>query len=54
MEPMKLPDGRWLVAGRTFDTNAQAWRWIDRQEGSPISRSEDVAEWVFGKMANGE
>ena len=38
-----LPDGR----RETFMTNAEAWRWIDRRNGEPISRSEDVAEW-FG------
>ena len=27
------------VVLRTFETNAAAWRWIDRQEGSPISPS---------------
>lgn len=23
-----------------FDSNTAAWRWIDRQEGQPISKSE--------------
>jgi hypothetical protein len=45
--------GAWFVIAAAtvmagpFETNAQAWRWIDRQTGSPISRSEVVAEWLF-------
>jgi hypothetical protein len=30
-----------------FETNAEAWRWLDRHEGSPVSRSEQVGEWMF-------
>jgi hypothetical protein len=47
------PTGRWVVIDRNiiiagpFDTNAQAWRWLDRHTGSPICRSESVAEWLF-------
>jgi hypothetical protein len=26
-----------------FRTNSAAWRWIDRQDGEPISRAEHVA-----------
>lgn len=37
-----------------FRTNAAAWRWIDRREGAPISRSEDVAEWIWGKTLETE
>jgi hypothetical protein len=32
-----------------FLTNAAAWRWIDRRAGSPISRAEVVADWIFYK-----
>jgi hypothetical protein len=32
-----------------FSTNADAWRYIDRQEGSPISKGEDTAEWISKK-----
>jgi len=39
--------GRILAGG--FQTNGSAWRWIDRQNGEPISRSEDVAEWIWAK-----
>lgn len=40
------------IAG-PFKTNGEAWRWIDRQEGEPVSRSEKTTEWVFGQMAKG-
>jgi hypothetical protein len=43
-------NGRLLADG--FRSNAAAWRWIDRQEGEPISRAESVAEWVWQKMAD--
>lgn len=50
---VKLGDGRWaviycgeIVAG-PFDSNAQAWRALDRMTGDPISRSEKVADWAF-------
>ena len=36
------------VAGLLFATHAQAWRWIDRKKGEPVSRSEKVSEWLFG------
>jgi hypothetical protein len=48
----------WAVAHNSrvvadgFTSNAAAWRWIDRQEGQPISRAESVAEWVWQKMAD--
>jgi hypothetical protein len=53
-------NGRWfarvpgdhILAG-PFDSHSAAWRWVDRQEGSPISRSEHVAEWIWNKIANG-
>jgi hypothetical protein len=44
-------DDRWVVtlAGTVvadFNSNAAAWRWVDRQQGQPISRSEHVAQWL--------
>jgi hypothetical protein len=41
----------WSVVGagvilKTFATNAQAWRWIDRHQGDIVSRSEAVSEWI--------
>jgi hypothetical protein len=46
-----------VVAGviiKTFSSNAEAWRWIDRHEGETISRSEAVSEWIRSKeSANG-
>lgn len=39
---------------KTFNPNAEAWRWIDRHEGETISRSEAVSEWIWSKeSANG-
>jgi hypothetical protein len=40
-----IDDTGTVIAG-PFKTNAAAWRWIDRQNGEPISRSEDVGEWI--------
>jgi hypothetical protein len=50
--PHPLPNGKWFCYGKTFDTNAQAWRYVDRIQCEPISRAEDVADWVFKKEAN--
>jgi hypothetical protein len=36
---------------QTFATNAEAWPWLDRQDGSPISRSESVSDWLFHRDA---
>ena len=38
---------------RTFETNAAAWRWIDRQEVSPISRAEAVSDRIAAKTDDG-
>jgi hypothetical protein len=45
-------DGKWqVVEGELVlhegSTNAEAWRWLDRHEGSPVSRSEKVSQWMF-------
>jgi hypothetical protein len=40
--------GAYTILG-WFGTNAAAWRWIDRQTGSPISRSEAVSDWIAEK-----
>ena len=42
------------IIGGLFETNAEAWRWIDRQEGQPLSKSEDRGDWVFGQIAGGK
>jgi hypothetical protein len=46
--------GGWSVVAagvimQTFATHAEAWRWIDRQTGSPISRAETVSDWIASK-----
>ena len=33
------------------ESNAAAWRWIDRQSGEPISRKEAVSAWIMSKSA---
>lgn len=47
------PNGKQDIAG-PFKTNSDAWRWLDRQTGEPISRSEKTSEYLFAKMASGE
>ena len=49
-------DGAWAAVDDSgtvlacgLDSNAAAWRWIERQQGAPISRSEHVAEWIASK-----
>lgn len=52
MNVFKQPDGKYLVVNGgnvlagPFDTNAQAWRALDRISGEPISRSEKVSMWI--------
>lgn len=52
-------DGKWFVEHRgqelagALDSNAEAWRWIDRNEGEPISQAEKRAERIFAKSAGG-
>ncbi len=58
MTPAEI-DGSWYVLLRgervagPFQSNSEAWRWIDRQEGQPVSAAEKRAEWVFEQMAKG-
>ena len=30
------------------------WRWIDRQRGRPISKTEDRSLWMFEQMVGGK
>lgn len=45
-------DGKWFAAtgeqihAGPFTSNSEAWRWIDRHEGDPISRAEKTSDWV--------
>lgn len=41
-----------LVAG-PFKTNCEAWRWIDRFTGQPISPAEKKSEWIAAKIIGG-
>ena len=48
----------WLVVGEDrkilagpFRLNAEAYRWLDRYEGDPISPSEKRADYGFRKSA---
>jgi hypothetical protein len=50
-------DGTWEARhnGETlgpFNSNAAAWRALDRAANEPINRGEDVAEWVAKQDAN--
>lgn len=56
MTVIRTADSEWLVVddGRTvagpFETSAEAWRWIDRYEGEPISRAEQSSTWFMKQM----
>lgn len=60
MTAVRTPDGRWqVVAGGSvlagpFETSADAWRWIDRNSGDPISKGEQTADWAWNKGVHGE
>lgn len=62
MTPEKIGDD-WFVLYRErredrragpFKTNSEAWRWIERYQGEPISKSEERGDWIFGQMAGGK
>lgn len=46
-------DDKWFIVHHgseiagPFETNADAWRWIDVQEGQPLSKAEDLSAWRF-------
>lgn len=53
-----LPSGRhtvWKIDGcnaqaiGSYETNAEAWRAYDRIMGEPVSKREEVAEWIANK-----
>jgi len=52
--PERGQDGLWYVAEKHFETNAKAWRYIDRMENEPVSRAEDLGDWVASKILNKE
>ena len=37
---------------RSDITHREAWRALDRIAGEPISRAEDVSDWIFRKQAD--
>lgn len=41
-----------ILAG-PFETQAEAWRWIDRHSGEPISPAEKKSDWIVGKILGG-
>jgi hypothetical protein len=45
--------GDHILAG-PFGSHSAAWRWVDRHSGSPISRSEHVAEWIWNKSSSAD
>lgn len=59
MTVIRAPDGKWSavhngsVIGGPFETSADAWRWVDRHEGEPISPAEKTTEWIVGKILGG-
>ena len=50
---VQAEDGTWNVVAATGDvlasgmTNAEAWRFVDRAAQEPISRAEDVTDWLL-------
>lgn len=60
MTATKTADGKWAVMNGSdllagpFETSAEAWRWIDRHEGEPISKGESTAQWLWDKTARAE
>ena len=44
--------GKWRVGQKVFDTNAQAWRYIDKANNEPVSRAQDVSDWIAVQIAN--
>lgn len=59
MTVIKISEGQWAVVDSEtaiagpFTTSAEAWRWIDRHEGEPISPAERRADWLFRKTMGG-
>lgn len=60
MTVISLPNGGYAVAGDDltpivwpFDTRSEAWRWIDRQAGEPISPAEKKSDWIVSKILGG-
>lgn len=55
-------DGAWHICIRgdilategPFTTSAEAWRRVDRLEGSPISPAEKRSDYVVDKILKGE
>lgn len=53
MTVSRLPSGKWAVLDSTgaviseHETNAQAWRALDRMQNEPINKREDTADWVW-------
>lgn len=36
-----------------FKSHSEAWRWIDRHEGEPISPAEKKSDWIASKIIGG-
>lgn len=50
----RAPDGKWMVCrdGQvvgTLDTNREAWRLADKLNEEPVSRREQVVDWINSK-----
>lgn len=50
--------GWWIVGSEMlvgpYDTNAAAWRAMDRIENAPLSRAEAVTDWRLDKEMKGQ
>lgn len=47
--PLRDADGKWRVGDKVFETNAKAWRYIDKANNEPVSRAQDVSDWIASK-----
>ncbi len=60
MNVQRAPDGTWSIYAGTafveggFATSAEAWRRVDRLEGSPISPAEKRSDYIADKILKGE
>ena len=50
--PTKGEDGRWWVGDQSFDTNAAAWKWLDKVNEEAHSRIQAAHDWSFKMSAN--
>jgi hypothetical protein len=48
-EAWHVADGAGATIAGPFKSNAEAWRYFDRQSGDPVSRGEAVSSWIMSR-----